>query len=367
MSAIKVLHLSSEKTWRGGEQQIAYLIEASREMGVEVVVAVRRHSDFETWCRQAGLDVHAMGFRNGLDLLTAKSVADLVKRCGAQLVHVHSGKSHSIAYLASKLGLSVPIIVHRRVDFSLKTSGPSLGKYNHPQVKAIICVSHAIADMVRQAVARPDRVHVVHSGIDFARFAEAHTNEGWLRRELNLSASTWLIGNVSALAPHKDYPTFLRTAKRVCASHRDVHFVIAGEGDERGPLEKMVESEGIQKRVTFLGFRKNVPGLLAELDLFLMTSKTEGLGTTIIDAMHSRLPVVATRAGGIPELVKNGVNGYLCKPGDDACLADRVGALLNDPAMRTAMGDAGHSHSAAFGKNEMARAVVEVYRGVLGS
>lgn len=361
---LKVLHLSSERTWRGGEQQMAYLIDNLISAGVKVAVLARRNSAFEKWCVERNVEVHSAGYRVGPDLGTALQLKRLANNFRADLVHVHSGKAHTIAWVAASLGMKVPVVVHRRVDFPLSSSAVKLAKYNHPCVKKIICVSGAIAALVRAKVARPERVERVYSGIDFSRFDGLPAVSNF-RKEHGIPAGALLVGNVSALAPHKDYATWIRTAKRVIDSREDVYFVAVGEGELTEEVKTAAVKAGIEKRVVFTGFRKDVPDLLPQFDLFLITSETEGLGTGIIDAMYCRLPVVATRAGGIPELVAPEETGFLCPVGDDASLAEKVLQLLNDSTLRKRLGAEGRRRAERFSEKEMAAAVVKIYRDLV--
>lgn len=364
MTKTKVLHLSSERSWRGGEQQIAYLIEASVKLGVETAVLARKGSDFESWCRERKIELYTAGFKNGFDFSTVHELRKAVRRAGADIVHVHSGKSHSLAWLASLTGLDVPVVVHRRVDFKVSSSRLKAAKYNHSSVRRIICVSDAIADMVRAAVSRPERVVTVYSGIDFERF-DGRPPKLSLRSEFSISADKLLVGNVSALAPHKDYETWLATAAKVLENRDDVHFFAVGSGSLDAKMKTLAKKLKIADRVTFTGFRKDVPDILNGLDVFLITSRTEGLGTGIIDAMYCGLPVTATRAGGIPELVVDGETGFLCNPGDVDLLASRLNVLLDDPELRKSFGDAGRARSLNFSKDQMALAVAGHYAEVL--
>lgn len=364
MMAGHILHLNAERTWRGGERQLAYLIEKSLENGLEISLMCRDKSAIYRWCVDRGVQVVTAPFRNGLDVDTALRIKSYASRRGVSLVHTHSGRAQSLAYMALRLGMSTPVVAHRRVDFPLKSRGPSLAKYKHEGVKAVICVSKAIGEMVREKIG-DGKVRVVYSGIDFGRFSDDPPT-GFLHRELGWDPALPLVANVSALASHKDYPTFVRAAHRVLSAGVKCGFLIVGEGELRYELEKLSRSQPGGDSIAFLGFREDVPAILRELDVFLITSKTEGLGTTVIDAMYNALPVVATAAGGIPEMVSQGENGFLCPVGDDACLAERILELLADDAKRSAMGAAGKRTAGAFGMDQMAEGVFGVYKEIFG-
>jgi glycosyltransferase involved in cell wall biosynthesis len=199
--------------------------------------------------------------------------------------------------------------------------------------------------------------------VDLGRFSEGA--DGRLRRELGVPAGLPLIGNVAALADHKDHPTFIDAAARLTATGLDARFVVIGDGELRAELEARSRAAGLAGRLHFLGFRADVPRLLPELDLFLFTSKTEGLGSSVIDALACRVPVVATRAGGVPEIVEDGVSGLLAPVGDGAALAAAAARVLADAGLRERLVVAGAGRAQAFTVSAMAERTLALYRELL--
>jgi glycosyltransferase involved in cell wall biosynthesis len=250
------------------------------------------------------------------------------------------------------------------VDFPLRRSRFTRWKWNHGSVRRIVCVSNAIADVIRPALSDPARLRVVHSGVDLARFPPGPA-EGRLRREFAVPAGARIVGNVAALAPHKDYPTFVETAARVLARGVDARFFAIGEGSERGAIEAHLRRRGLEGKVILTGFRTDVARLLPELEVLLFPSSTEGLGTTVLDAFACSVPVVATRAGGIPELVRDGESGLLAPVGDADGLADRVVRILSDPALRARIVEGGLRRAEDFTVARTAERILDVYREAL--
>lgn len=202
---------------------------------------------------------------------------------------------------------------------------------------------------------------VVHDGIDVDRF-RVLSDDTDLHDLCNIPPGRKIIGNVAALVGHKDLKTFLQTAAVLEKDSPDLHFVLIGEGRERDELKRMTESLGLRSKVHFLGFRKDVPELLPQFDVFLFTSETEGLGTAIIDAFACRVPVVATRAGGIPEIIENGVNGLLAPVRDAETLARLVQKTLTEPMLRERVVAAASERLKALTKEEMAAKTIAVYQ-----
>ncbi|HXH31807.1 MAG TPA: glycosyltransferase [Bacteriovoracaceae bacterium] len=325
---MKILHISSEKTWRGGEQQIAYLIAELKGRGVESVVASRSGSVFHEYCRNLGLPQVALGFKSEFDVLTAYGIKTFAEEQKVDLIHLHTAKGHGLAVVASALGLKVPMALSKRTDFPIKPNWFSRFKYNHPSVKRILCVSRKIKEIIDPDLNDPHRSTVVYSGVDQQKFKFERKN--FFHELLSLSPQIKLVGNTSAIADQKDYFTFVRTAKRVCQRRPDVRFLIIGTGPMESEIRAFVKEEQLEEKVLFTGFLVNLPEVLFNLDVFLITSKTEGLGTSILDAHACRVPVVGTDAGGIGEIVISGKTGSLCPVADDGCLSEKVLERLAD-------------------------------------
>lgn len=362
-----ILHVSTARTWRGGEQQLAYLAERLASAGVPQLVVCAAGSALERACRARSVDVVAVTRRFGVDPLFAWALAREARRRGPAVVHAHDAHAHAAAVLAAAVfGLAAPIVVHRRVDFGIGGSAWSRWKYRHPAVRRILCVSHAIAGIVRRDVGDDDRIRVVHDGIDLARFAPGAPVPGGrpqdaLRRAHGIPAGVPLIGNVAALVDHKDHVTFVETAARLLAGGLDARFVVVGEGPLRADLEALAAARGLAGRLVFAGFRDDVPEVLRELDAFLFTSKEEGLGSSIVEAFAAGVPVVATRAGGIPELVEDGVSGLLAPIRDPQALAGAVRRVLEDAPLRRRLVEGAARRARALTADRMAAETLALY------
>jgi glycosyltransferase involved in cell wall biosynthesis len=361
---MKVLHVSSEASWRGGEQQIAYLLQESRKKGIHVELLLRKESAFQAWAEKENFPFTSVSF-SGLSLIGA---ALQLKKCAknVDLIHVHSGKGHDVLAIAYLLGLKTPSILSRRVDFPVKKSLWASWKYNHPRITRVLCVSDAIRDMIRPALKNPMLAVTVHSGVDLERYAGIKAS-GALRKILEIDEDRILIGVLAALAPHKDLFTFISTAALLKAEGMNALFVIMGEGNLRTELEAFVKEKGVQNELQMIGFRTDALQLLPDLNIFLITSKTEGLGTSIIDAMASGVPVIATRAGGIPELVIDGKTGALADVGDARGLADQVKKVLADKSLQQEFTQSAKAHIQDFSYQRTAEKTFIIYEEVLTS
>ncbi len=363
---MRILQLVSEKSWRGGEQQVAYLIDELQKLNVTSHVACRRNTPFEAYCIKKGIPHIALGFRNEFDLQTALKIKAYCRQHNIDLVHAHSGHSHAISVWAHLLGNKIPIVLSRRVDNPVKNNLLSGYKYNYPGIARVVCVSDKIKEVVSRSLKNPEITTTVYSGIDLGRFTNCK-NSRKLHTEFNLPDSQLIVGNISAISPHKDYYTFVDTAEQVLKQRTDITFFIIGDGPERAAIESYIANKSLTEQIILTGFRNDVPELMCELDAMLITSETEGLGTTILDAFAAGTPVVATAAGGIPELVQDGYTGMLAPVKSPEQIAGKLLEVLQSPDLRGTIVKNAGAKVLLYAKEQTALKTLSVYKEILQS
>ncbi len=364
---IRILHLSSERSWRGGEQQIAYLIdELTDNHNVINFVACRKKSAFEQHCKDHGIKNFTLPFANEFDIYTAWKVRSICKKENIDIVHIHSGHSHAIAVWSSILGNSSKLILSRRVDFPIKRNWFSRFKYNYRGIAKIICVSEAIQKIMEQDLKDPRKCLTIHSGIDLNRFQNIEVSPVTIQEELKIPKDQKIVANISAIAPHKDYFTFVDTAEKVIKKRKNTTFLIVGEGPEKAYIARYISEKKLQNKIILTGFRRDVPNLFRQIDALLITSKTEGLGTTILDAFANKVPVIATNAGGIPEAIEHKITGMLSEVGDSDNLAHNIIEILEDETLTKVLTENGYTKlKEHFTKQTTAFRTFQVYQKCL--
>lgn len=353
---MNVLHIDEQTGWRGGEQQASYLIRGLVEAGHRCFVAGKPGSEFLS--RDHGVDAVRVPVpcRGELDVVTALRLARAVREHAIDILHAHSSHAVTYAALAKKIAGRGHVVASRRVDFPPNRNIFSRWKYAQPD--RIVAISDCIARVMREFGVPDAKLRTVHSGIDLKRFDVGPLPRG----DLGVPDGAPLAGNVAALVGHKDHATLLDAVPHVLKQLPEFRLVIAGEGPLRAALEAQIAHLGIGNAVRLLGQRNDVPRLLRALDVFVLSSREEGLGTSILDAMACGVPVVATSAGGIPEMVRDGETGLLAPVGDAAALAAALVRALNDAALRARItAQAGRLLHAHFTADVMARANLDVY------
>ncbi len=363
---IRLLHLSTARTWRGGEQQIAYLAEElSRVKGLTQIIVCARYSAMHLYCREKGLPHRAFTKAFSFNLFFAYQLKRVCRQHQIDLIHLHDPHAHQFGVLASDVfGNSTPMLLSRRVDYPVKSSSYSQYKYNHPQIKRIICVSEAVRQVMSKTITDPTKLVRVYSGIDLGKFSNIATT-GLLRKTFHIASDEKIIGNTGALTEQKDYPTFLDTARRLLDEGVKAKFVIIGQGHLLKQLTRYASKLDLLPHVIFTGFRSDVASLLTEFDLFMSTSAAEGLGTSIADAMACGIPVIATDAGGVGEMVLHEQTGLLVPVGDSLSLSKAVQRLLQNPALAKQLSQHALLHIQQFSKANTAQNTLGIYRTVL--
>jgi L-malate glycosyltransferase len=337
------LHVDTARTWRGGQHQVLLTMNGLHAIGQRAALAA--HPDGELRHRaQKGLDVVPLAPRSEMDLATAWRFARLVKQLAPDVIHAHDPHGVAMASLALSLGaasakgLRPPALVAaRRVDFRLKRNAFSRWKYR--QVNCFIAASEAIRRILIADGIPADRTVTVHEGIDVQHVVAAPPVD--VHEAFWLPHRAPIVGNVAALVAHKGQRYLIEAARLVVQEIPDARFVILGEGELREQLEQQVKHHHLDKHVLLPGFRTDVVGCMKSFDVFVMSSVTEGLGTSLLDAMACARPIVATRTGGIPEIVEDGITGTLVPPRDPVALARAIVRALNDERLRVQMGSAG--------------------------
>jgi glycosyltransferase involved in cell wall biosynthesis len=378
----RVLRVITRLNIGGPAQHVILLTAALRRMGWETALITGRvdpdEGDMGDLAGRAGVEpVVIDSMRNGAgplaDLRALLSLYRFFRRERPALVHLHLLKARLLGGLAARWA-GVPVVVETFHGTLL------VGYYSAPMTRlltwlerwlarrmdAVVAVSPAVArELAAARIASDARVHVIPLGLDLERF-RAGAARPTLRRTLGLGADAPLVGTVGRLVPIKGMDAFIDAAAQIKRSLPTAHFVIVGDGALRAGLERRARSAGLGGQVHFLGWRRDLEELYPDLDLIMLTSLNEGTPVSIIEAMATGRAVVATRVGGVLDVVEDGVTGVLTPPRDPGALAAAAVALLADPERRRRMGEAARSAvSSRYGVARLAEQVDALYRKLL--
>lgn len=357
------MHIDEQRTWRGGEQQASWLAQGLARLGHTVILAGRPGAPWVT-NTHGGAQVErvALPMRGELDLVAAWRLARIVRARGVDILHAHTSHAHSLALLARKLAGRGKVVVHRRVSFPPK--GDPVNRRKYAAADRIIAVSGAVGEVLRAAGCPASQVRVVYSAVDLARIDVPPID----RAALGVPAGVPLFFNAGALVGHKDQASLVEAFAEVHRARPEARLLIAGEGELRGVLEAQVQQLGLGDAVRLLGHRSDVPAITRACDVYVSSSWSEGLGTSVLEALAAGVPVIATEAGGVSEMVIDGQTGRLLPNRDPAALAQAMLAVLAEPGAARALTGAARAHvEAHFTVERMVAGNLAVYEELLGS
>jgi glycosyltransferase involved in cell wall biosynthesis len=331
-------------------------------------VVVAAHPDGELRRRlPADLEVVPLAPRNEVDLPAAWRLSGVIRELRPDIVHAHD--PHGVAAAATALSIGSPspppaLVAARRVDFHLNAN--SFSRWKYKQVDRFVAASEAIRAMLLEDGIPPDRTVTVHEGIDVDRVAGVEPLN--VREEYWFPPHSLIVGNIAALVPHKGQKFLIDAAAMVVREMPEARFLVLGEGELHATLEHQIRHLHLSQHVVLAGFRTDVLGVLKGVDLFVLSSVSEGLGTSLLDAMAADRPVVATRAGGIPEVVVHGETGLLVPPRDPSALAAAILDMLRDPDRRRRFAAAGFARvRERFSADRMVDETLAVYAALAGT
>ncbi len=303
--------------------------------------------------KELKLDYEELIDRSLIDVRCVYELAKIIKRHKIKLIHAHDDKSLLYAWFIKLFNPAIKIVFtcHLLLEFQ-RSDFPSLSSYINYLVrkkisifltkkfeKPIMAVSGFCKKQLLNEGLEADDVVVLHNGIDIQTW-KPDNGHAALRQELNIKDDNILIGTVARIDQQKDFPTFIKVVKRVVEAQPNVVFVIVGDGkdDELEKLKKQVHNNEVDNHVYLTGHRNDLLEVYSSFDIFLMTSNNEGLPNTVLESMAMELPVVSTIVAGVPELVTDGVNGFLCPIGDVLALAKRVEEITVNQELRCRLG-----------------------------
>ena len=349
----------------GGELSLlALLQELDRSRWVPTVV-VPADGAVAARCRALALPTHAIPMpslrRPGPALLrSVMALRDLIRRTGASLLHANGSRAMFYAGLAGRLS-GRPVIWHVRVADRDSLLDPLLARL----ASAVIVNSKAVGRRFSRALS--DKIRCIYNGVDLERFYPRQP-PAELRASLGLPYGPPVVGSVGRFVPYKGYVYLLEAARLVRDVKPAVHWVVVGDGELRGELESKRRALSLESQVRFTGWREDVADVLALCNLFVLPSLVEHFGRVLIEAMAMGKAVVATDAGGVPEIVIHGETGLLVPPAQPKDLAEGVVMLLEDAPRTLRLGMAGRRRAeTTFSLSRHVEAIERLYQEVLGT
>ena len=348
----RIVHLASGREWRGGQRQVLILAAGLvHNTDIDSVVVTGQGTELAKRLTAAGVPIFVVPWMLGLDPRVVMHAMSAL-RPGA-IIHAHDSHSHALADAISRMR-DTPIVVTRRVTTMIKNPR------RYKSAGAVIAISNAVRDLLLRAGVSSEKIHVIPDAVDLEH---VDTQVEWPGGVPAVPAGTPLIVCVAALTKEKGVDLLIDAAAILRTTHPAARWLVLGEGRDREALEARSKASGTDQVVTLAGFVNAPEAILRTATVAVQPSHSEGLGSSVLDALALGIPVVATSVGGLPDALAHG-GGVLVPPGSAVELAGAVARLLDDGSARERLSHAGRRAAAEFGVDKLVQRTLDVYRSV---
>lgn len=357
---MRILHTESSVGWGGQENRTLNELITMRARGHELAVVSRPGARIIDRAKEAGFQTFAVDMRGAVDLPNLLRLRSVIKSFRPDIVNTHSGRDTQLAGMAARMLWNRPRIVRTR-----HLALPITSKFTYSILPDhVVTVSRFVGNYLASAGVPRECITAVPTGVDLAPYRQGEP--GNLRAELGLPPQVPLVGTVAILRKKKGHTELLEAANEVLRDFPDAHFIFAGDGPQQENLRKRIAELGLEGRVHLLGLRRDVINILKSLDLFVLPTYQEALGTAFIEAGATGRPAIGTKVDGVPEVIQDGETGLLVPPKNAGALAIAIRSLLADPSRRQAMGNAAADYVATnYSREVMAAGMEAVYSRLL--
>ncbi|MDQ6469431.1 glycosyltransferase family 4 protein [Flavobacterium sp. LHD-80] len=368
---MKILHISGAKAWGGNEQQLVYCIPELNKLEVENVVFGIKDTVLEKLSLENNISFIPAQDRKLVKFSNYKQFKEVVKAVQPDLIHLHTSNSLTF-YVLSNLFLKLNAkVVFSKKAISASSSFVSKFKYNSKAIDAVFCVSNAVKNNFAEvlSVLNKPKLTVVPDCVPLEILKKNPSVN--LREKYNIAEDKFIIGNIANHTDAKDIVTLINTADYLVnvLNRKDLVFFQIGNFSKRtDEYLKLAAQKNLTDNVIFTNTIEDASGLNKQFDVFLMTSQREGGPTSVLEAMLIGAPVVSTKVGIVPEVITDGINGFISPIKDFKSLGDNIDKLLNDNELRASFIEKGKiAINEGFIAPVIAKKTAEAYKKVINS
>ncbi len=346
---LAILQTCFSPSWGGLEMQALELSEGLRDRGHRIVLATQPGSRLAREAVLRGLSVVLFDVTGYAHPVLAWRLHTTLLAYDIDIVHCQH--SRDLATVVPALHMTrkpIPLVLSKRVGSYIRKKDP-FHRFTHRRIGVVLAISEVIhRNVIETTPVPPERVLTLHDAVDTERFSPATTDHFAVRREAGIPDDAVVVGFVGRFSPGKGVEELLHAAQRVTQRHPHVRFLVAGEtshGEESygQSIHDLAGQLGLQDSVVFMGYRNDVPAVMAGFDILAFPSHAESFGVVLIEAMAMGKPVVSTNCDGVLDIVVDGVTGIYVPPKDAGALAEGLERLAADPTLRRQMGNAGRA------------------------
>lgn len=361
-----ILHINAGEVWSGIEQRIFSISRLLNSDQFKIILAVSPSSPL---CKKAGsYNIPLLSLKIGkwkFNPVVIWKLSRFLKTHKVDILHTHRSSDHWIGVLAVRLfGLSGQCkIIRTRHNFTRIKNNWINNKLYKEWTDRIIAVAEVIKrQLIDENNIFKNKIITIHSSIDVKKFNDNFSGEA-IRKEFSIASDTVVLGMIGRLREHKDYPNMFEALKIIIKRVRNIKLLIVGDGILESELKSMVQKMELSNYVIFAGKREDIPRILSEIDIFVLSSSVEGSPAVIKEALIMEKPVVSTNVGGIPEIIQDGVTGILVPPHNPEALANAILDVINNRHKFLEMARKGKQVIInEFSETRLAQLTAKVYR-----
>lgn len=361
---MKVLHVETGMHLYGGAKQVTYITKGLQELGVSNVLCTPKNSDIGEWASQQPIQVRNTDSAGDLDFRFYRQLSQIMRDEKPDLVHLHSRRGADVLGGIAAKSNNIPCILSRRVD---NKESKWAVKIKYRLYDHVITISEGIKRVLLSEGVPDNKITCVHSAVDAEKYATPESRRRFLE-EFRLPEDTFCIGVVAQLIQRKGHRYLLEVLPELVQQYPNIRVLIFGKGALKDDLKTSVAELGLADHVQFTGFRNDLEKWLGCLDLVVHPAEIEGLGVSLLQAASAGVPIIASNAGGMPEVVHHQKNGLLIEVGDTQSLAAGIRLIMDDEKLRSNMQKAGPEIiQQYFSIPSMIQGNLQVYRQVLSA
>ncbi|MDI6766418.1 MAG: glycosyltransferase family 4 protein [Bacteroidota bacterium] len=344
---LRILHICSSQAWGGGEISAVKLAKRFQERGNEVVFATKLNTRIMQELQTLNVETVSASFMRHFDPVSVFKLVGLLKHRQIDIVHVHLSRDLVHAYWAVKLGRKVPLVLQKQVSSNINKKD-FLHRQIYSQVSEVFVLSNFLKqNIIDTCPISGSKVVVIPGGVRSEDFVVSTETRNRIRKELGISSDELVFGTVGRIDRGKGYEELLNAFDRLVRKKMNVKLVIVGEptiGETAfaAEMKSLIKKLGIESDIVFTGYRSDIPQILSAFDAFVLASYNEAFGYVIVEALASKLPVIGTNTGGVPDIIQDNENGLLVPPGDANSLMNAMLKLYNDEKLRNRFSISGY-------------------------
>ena len=364
-----IIHVSAVKNWGGGENHIETLCQELKASNPEVknIILCVKNKPFHNRLKETDIKFETAPLAYNLDFRFSLKLIKMCAKYKADLIHIHDPSAIALTIIADKISKLPPFIFSKKTSFEIKHKKLTLYKYNYPKIKKIFCVSNETKRICEKSIYNKSKLVTIYHGTSMLnKKTEASDN---LRQKFEIDPSKKIIGNIGNHIRAKNLETFVEVVNDIVNVKKLTHYYFIQIGtftDRTEDLLNRVKELNLENHIQFMGYTVNAAKYIPQFDVFLMTSQSEGIPEVIFESFYHKRPVVSTDVGGIPEIIKDNINGFLTPKHNPVLLSEKIIALADDEILINKFINVSHEKLMAnFLASTMAQKMLDEYKNII--